>query len=271
MWGEAAGGPDWRDSAAYAPLLDADRSLFAWEWLRRDSVYCAAAEQALDRRSARCAHPAAAAFGLVGFEAPHRAVPDARPMWRSDVHPYVLSVAAKRPAEAADVFDLHSIRAAATIVRDRRGEHLLLSDGLRTIRLDGAPLVTSSLPVQDVAGERPGERHQAEHRGQDRDGAVAAIAAVEERPGEEIKAARNGGGEREVVAPVAELEHRDLGENDERADDGHHRGRGRSGTQRDAAALGDDQAPAKHRRREQEQEEKGEAQHQPRTLTILSR
>jgi hypothetical protein len=30
-------GFDWRDAAAYAPLLEADRSLFAWEWLRRDS------------------------------------------------------------------------------------------------------------------------------------------------------------------------------------------------------------------------------------------
>jgi hypothetical protein len=154
MWGEAGESPDWRDAAAYAPLLDADRSLFAGEWLRRDAGYRAAAEQALYRRAAHGAHPAAAAFGLVDFEAPHRAVPDARPMWRSDVHPYVLAVAAKGPAEAADVFDLHLLRAAATIVRDRRGEHLLLSDGLRGIRLDG--------PAGALTGEGVSLRYRLE-------------------------------------------------------------------------------------------------------------
>ena len=35
--------PDWRDAAAYEPLLEADRSLIAWEWLRRDRGYREAA------------------------------------------------------------------------------------------------------------------------------------------------------------------------------------------------------------------------------------
>jgi hypothetical protein len=96
---------DWRDAAAYAPLLRADRSLLAWEWLRRDDRYVEAAMAALsDGPPPACS--GAARFGLAAFEAPDRAVPHARPVWSSQAHPYVLSVEPARPCGAADAFDL---------------------------------------------------------------------------------------------------------------------------------------------------------------------
>ena len=134
----SASGFDWRDAAAYAPLLEADRSLFAWEWLRRDSDYRAAAGRcgALGG-SASCEDHAAAAFGVVAFECPNRAVPNARPLWRSDVHPHVLIVERLKAGNSGDEFDFHWVADLATIVAGHGGDHLLLSDGLRTVRLDG--------------------------------------------------------------------------------------------------------------------------------------
>jgi hypothetical protein len=37
--GETSSRAEWHDAAAYAPLLEADHSLFAWEWLRRDPAW----------------------------------------------------------------------------------------------------------------------------------------------------------------------------------------------------------------------------------------
>lgn len=145
---KARSGFDWRDSAAYAPLLDADRSLIAWEWLRRDPSYRAAAEAALEGLSnrRRC-NPAAAGFGLAAFEHPDRGVPHARPLWRSDVHPFVLQVEGGSVCQADDWFDLRRASDIATLVEDEDGAHLLLSDGLRAIRLDGPPGAFSAGPA----------------------------------------------------------------------------------------------------------------------------
>lgn len=138
MHAESASGADWRDAAAYASLLDADRSLIAWEWLRRDPLYRAAADRALAIRSDQRREDAAAvAFGLVGFEAPHLAVPHARPLWRSQLHPEVLTVERAAGGAAEDQMDLERMAEFVTLVRGTSGEFLLLSDGLRTIRLDG--------------------------------------------------------------------------------------------------------------------------------------
>ena len=84
--------PDWWDAEAYEPLLQADRSLFAWEWLRRDRNYRAAAERALDAASRERSDPAEAPerWGLHAFEPPARTAPEARPVWSASVHPYVL-------------------------------------------------------------------------------------------------------------------------------------------------------------------------------------
>ena len=136
-----ASGRDWRNAAAYAPLLDADRSLVAWEWLRRDARYIEAA--AASRRPGRSAAP----FGLVQFEAAELTVPDARPLWISDVHPYVLHVSRGADAGVGDVFEFADFGAIATLVTREGGEHLLLCDGVRTMRLDGQPGTFGEGPV----------------------------------------------------------------------------------------------------------------------------
>ena len=130
--------PDWRDAEAYEPLLGADRSLFAWEWLRRDRNYRAAAERALDAGGREPSDPAEAPerWGLHAFEPPGRTVPHATPVWSARVYPYVLGADAF-PLAGDDVFDLERFRAISTLITTADGaEHLLLSDGPRAIRLD---------------------------------------------------------------------------------------------------------------------------------------
>lgn len=75
-------------------------------------------------------------WGLHAFEPPHQTAPGARPVWSADITPHVLAVHAM-PAHGEDAFDLECAHAACTLVTgaDAR-EHLLLSDGLRAIRID---------------------------------------------------------------------------------------------------------------------------------------
>lgn len=133
-------GFEWRDGAAYAPLLRADRSLFAWEWLRRDPAYRLQAWRAFAAAgNGRRPNPAAARFGLVGFEAPHLGVPDARPLWRSDASPRVLTVEAAGTGGSVDLFTLDPLAGIATLIAGDEADHLLLSDGFATVRLDSPP------------------------------------------------------------------------------------------------------------------------------------
>lgn len=129
---------DWRAAAAYAPLLAADRSILAWEWLRRDPGYFEAAARALGQGSgapldSRCD---AGKWGLHAFEPADLAAPAARPVWRSGVHPYVLEADALPTGDARNLFELARLAGISTIVGDGRQEHLLFSDGLRAIRID---------------------------------------------------------------------------------------------------------------------------------------
>lgn len=130
--------PDWRDARSYAVLLGADRPLFAWEWLRRDPSYREAATEGLERGRPAARARSPAAFGLVRFEAPGSAVPVARPFWRSDADPSVLAAARVQSGAPADLFDADRLARFATVVSAGGSEHLLLCDGLRTLRLDGA-------------------------------------------------------------------------------------------------------------------------------------
>jgi hypothetical protein len=128
--------PDWRDAAAYAPLLDADRALLAWEWLRRDAAYRRAARRHLEGDKAAGAAERPERWGLHAFEPPGLPVPDGRPVWRSDVYPYVLAVRAV-PGTGGDTIELQSLAPLCRLVAgagDR--QHLLISDGLRSIRID---------------------------------------------------------------------------------------------------------------------------------------
>lgn len=132
--GQAA---DWRDAAAYAPLLAADRSIFAWEWLRRDQAYQAAAERALQGRNQSDDKPLSPErWGLHDFEPPDLPAPLARPVWSADIYSHVLEVEAGRPTEASDSIDVARFGKAASLVTSNSREHLLISDGLRAIRLD---------------------------------------------------------------------------------------------------------------------------------------
>lgn len=152
---------DWREGAAYAPLLKADRSIFAWEWLRRDRGYRAAA--LAERPSAAGSSSAPERWGLHAFEDPSLAAPDARPLWRADAHAPVLAALGAGRGPASDAFDLARFAAMATILKVPQGrEHLLISDGLRTIRLDilagtvtGGPVQLRYLLTGLEAAERP--------------------------------------------------------------------------------------------------------------------
>lgn len=128
--------PDWRDAAAYEPLLRADRSFHAWEWLRRNSGYRAAAEQAPQQEDADfSAGEKSARWGLHAFVPPDLTAPEARPVWRSNVYPFVLHAEAS-PADGEDAFDLERFAELSSLVKAADREHLLISDGLRAIRID---------------------------------------------------------------------------------------------------------------------------------------
>jgi hypothetical protein len=75
-------------------------------------------------------------WGLHAFELPHLTIPEARPLWCDNVHPFVLGLEA-RPLKGEDSFDLERFRQVATLVTalDSR-ERVLISDGFRTIRID---------------------------------------------------------------------------------------------------------------------------------------
>lgn len=123
--------PDWRDPAAYAPLLTADRTLLAWEWLRRDPCYRAVAHAVRDRTDFR----PAAAWGLHRFEDPNLTVPAARPIWTREACDTVLLARATAVPPGLD-FQFRSGGVRITTCRSVGCEHLLLSDGERVIRLD---------------------------------------------------------------------------------------------------------------------------------------
>ncbi|WP_129793886.1 DNA -binding domain-containing protein [Sphingosinicella sp. CPCC 101087] len=133
--------PDWRDAAAYARLLRASRTGFAWEWLRRNPAYRRAAKAAAPVRTDRpativAADPRAAPFGLHAFEAPDAPVPFARPVWTRGVLPRILEARIDPGGADDDRFDLARLDRLATIVQAQGPEHLLLSDGYRAVRMD---------------------------------------------------------------------------------------------------------------------------------------
>ena len=136
---------DWRDAQAYAQLIDADRSIFAWEWLRRDPDYRAAARIGKDKRGVKNADH----WGLHRFEDPLRAAPDARLLWRAEHHSLVLNAKALAPAAPTDAIEFGRLAALATVeAGDAGGEHWLLSDGLRAIRFDLIDGTASEGPVE---------------------------------------------------------------------------------------------------------------------------
>lgn len=125
----APDGTNWQFSSPYKALLQADRRAFAWEWLRRHQPY---------RSAWRDQRLPSTEFGLLAYEDPERATPDARPIWASEADPQVL---ASRPTSgrhlADDLFDIRCFADIVEVAVDENGtEHWLLSDGQWMVRLD---------------------------------------------------------------------------------------------------------------------------------------
>lgn len=135
---------DWRDEAAYAWLLSGDRRCFAWEWLRRTPVYVEAWSGD---------GSGAATFGLLRFEDPGRDALSARPFWRRNFDRAVLA-AEVAPASWRDWLDLRALAPFVTVIgcseADDAVEHILVSDGLRSIRIDllSGSLITGAVPMR---------------------------------------------------------------------------------------------------------------------------
>ena len=134
----STGIPDWTDGRAYAPLFDVERAGFAWEWLRRQPDYAAAARQALDRAASGegLEDRRALAWNLHAFEHPDLPAPEARPMWTAAAHPWVVRAAAEPAAPGEDALDLEQLGPLPSLVRSANRARLLLSDGYRSVRLD---------------------------------------------------------------------------------------------------------------------------------------
>lgn len=132
-----AGPPDWHDRSSYDALLGQDCSGWAWEWLRRDPGYRQSAIGQLLAPGAKSSiDPGAARWGLHCYEDPDAGAGDARPLWRKDHLPGVISVSAK-PGAGPDCFDVGRFGDLATMVASDCGiEHWLIADAQRTLRLD---------------------------------------------------------------------------------------------------------------------------------------
>lgn len=81
--------------------------------------------------------PTLAAGGFTFAEQPEAEAPDARIIWRADIDPGTLSALAV-PIDAGhpDAVDAAALAPWLTIARDASGEHAVLSDGWRHIRID---------------------------------------------------------------------------------------------------------------------------------------
>jgi len=147
--------PDWRDDGAYAGLAEAGRPAFAWEWLRRDPCYRRAAAAALGALAGRSSTTGPCRFGLVTFEPAGLAAPLARPLWCRSSHPYVLSCRRTKAGLPGDLFNPGAVSRLARLVTCNGADHLLLSDGYRSVRLDAPAGTFASGRVAlayDIAG-----------------------------------------------------------------------------------------------------------------------
>ena len=129
--------PDWRNTAAYRPLLLVERTSLAWEWLRRQPKFQAAALHAVE--SGRCSNweeRKALAWNLHAFEDPRVPAPLARPVWASPACKWVVNAFARPCLPGDDCIDFERLQRFRTIVRSQEAERLLLSDGYQSIRID---------------------------------------------------------------------------------------------------------------------------------------
>lgn len=127
---------DWKQPGHYAALANADRSIFAWEWLRRTGTYRLAWQRHRADSGALAPHPRE--FGLEQFEDPDLGAPQARPVWCSAIDPAVIRATVQSDlAPPEDSIDLLQWPELVTVaIDDDQSEHLLLSNGERALRID---------------------------------------------------------------------------------------------------------------------------------------
>lgn len=144
--------PDWRRAADYRFLLGAGATAFAWEWLRRDPDYRLMAASSVGQ--------AATWWGLHDYIDPELDARIARPIWREDSGCAVLAARATGSSAGADAIDL---AAAGTLFHMHRGTdrtHVLLSDGVHSIRLDVVGLLEGPMLLRfELCGFRTLRRH----------------------------------------------------------------------------------------------------------------
>ncbi|EJU12127.1 hypothetical protein LH128_15411 [Sphingomonas sp. LH128] len=134
----------WRDRARYDRLLGYDRATWAWEWLRRSL----GREPVMLRRTSwtmRRAMPPLYVLSVkrrrFGPLLPLAVLDDVagfagHVFWCGDQHAPVLAVdAVPAPHGTGDGFHLHALRHPAVVLRHRGGEHLLIAEGPRCIRI----------------------------------------------------------------------------------------------------------------------------------------
>lgn len=127
----------WRRDQAYAYLLGVERSMFAWEWLRRTEDYRLCWSRVRRAPAGRQAE-AAQLFGLAELLAPELGADRARPVWLQAADPRVVPA---RPlvaeAEGANRFDIRTVAAWVTVVLDEDDiEHWRIGTAARSVRLD---------------------------------------------------------------------------------------------------------------------------------------
>lgn len=136
----------WRDRARYDRLLGFDRATWAWQCLRRSMGRDPAPPRAASWRMLRADPPLC--LLTIGRTMRRRMMPLAvmddlagfagHVFWCADQHAPVLAVhATPVPSGEADVFDLRALGHPVVVLRHRDGgEHVLIADGPRCIRIE---------------------------------------------------------------------------------------------------------------------------------------
>lgn len=111
--------------------------MFAWEWLRRCPAYRSVWQRYRCDPEGQIAARIARRFALVALEDPAKDARTARPVWRSERDPYVVSADARSAAMSSDLFDILRLAPFAHVTVDSNDrEHWLFSNGRWMLRLD---------------------------------------------------------------------------------------------------------------------------------------
>lgn len=137
----------WRGRARYERLLGFDKATWAWEWLRRSFDR----EPVMPRRTSWSMLRADPPLCVLAFRGRHDGHCEALPLdaigdlpvfaghvfWCPDLHASVLAVDAVPALDSTgEPFDLYRLRHPTVVLRCRDGEHVLIADGPRCIRIE---------------------------------------------------------------------------------------------------------------------------------------